>query len=44
MNYLNFYSLLKEEGSEKTKDLKHSKFYRTDKTIYNFLFIFDGKY
>ena len=43
MNYLNFYSLLKEEGSEKTKDLKHSNFSSIDKTIYNFLFIFEGK-
>ena len=43
MDYLNFYSLLRQEESQKTKTLKHSKFYRTDKTIYNFLFIFDGK-
>ena len=43
MNYLNFYSLLKPLDSEKSKNQKHSKLYRKDKIIYNFLFIFDGK-
>ena len=43
MNYLNFYSLLKQQDSDKSKNLKHPKLYRTDKTIYNFLFILDGK-
>ncbi len=43
MDYLNFYSLLRQEETEKVTTLKHSKLYRTNKTIYNFLFIFDGK-
>lgn len=43
MNYLNFYSLFKKQESEKSKALKHAQLYRTDKSIYNFLFIFDGK-
>ena len=41
MDYLNFYSF-KTRGISK-QNLKQSKFYRKDKAIYNFLFIFNGK-
>ncbi len=43
MNYLNFYSLLREKNSEKFRTLRPKKLLSFNNVIYNFLFIMDGK-
>tara|TARA_A100001015_G_scaffold202804_1_gene226570 strand:+ start:1565 stop:2467 length:903 start_codon:yes stop_codon:yes gene_type:complete len=43
MNYLNFYSLLREKNSDKFRTLSSKKLYSYNNFIYNFLFIIDGK-
>ena len=43
MNYLNFYSLLRDENFDKWKTLPTKKLFSKNNIIYNFLFIVDDK-
>ena len=43
MNYLNFYSMLREKDFEKVKSIFSEKSFIHSDSIYNFLFIVDSK-